>query len=339
MHELLKLLEDPAQPPALQPIIPFPRSSEPLQCQPHKPLIMGILNVTPDSFSDGSSARVGGNRIRGEDEDEEAEDGMTDEAREQVWLAHVLELAKSLIAAGADILDIGGMSTRPGVRDTDVTVEEELARVVPVIQAIRLEGLTVPISVDTFRPEVAARAVEAGASCVNDVRGGREEGMLQAMAELGCPVVLMHSRGDSVGMLRPESKDYSGLGGVVEGVKSELMDLVTRAEEAGVKRWNIILDPGIGFAKTHSDNLLLLKSLGPMFGSRSPLAPFAHLVGASRKGFIGTVLDRPNAKEREFGNAAINAKCTSSGVVDILRVHEVGPARDVVMMTSAMEVV
>lgn len=299
---------------------------------------MGILNVTPDSFSDGSASRVGGNRIRAEDfEDEDDEDGLTDEAREQAWLAHVLELAKALVESGADILDVGGMSTRPGVKDTDVTVEEELARVVPVIQAIRLEGLTVPISVDTFRPEVAAQAIEAGGSCVNDVRGGREEGMLKMMADLGCPVVLMHSRGDSVGMLKAASKDYSSLGGVVEGVKRELMDLVERAEQAGVKRWNIILDPGIGFAKTHDDNLLLLKSLPVLFGAGSPLAPFAHLVGASRKGFIGTVLDRPDPKQREFGNAAINATCVTSGVVDVLRVHDVGSAKDVVKMLSAIE--
>ena len=340
MLDLLNLLQDPTQPPALNPIIPFPLHSEPLQCHAYRPLVMGILNVTPDSFSDGSAARVGSNRLKGEDDDddEENEDGLTEEAREQAWLTHVLTLAKALVDSGADILDIGGMSTRPGVKDTDVTVEEELARVVPVIQAIRLEGLTVPISVDTFRPQVAARAVEAGASCVNDVRGGREDGMLKTMAELECPVVLMHSRGDSVGMLKAESKDYSGLGGVVEGVKRELIDLVERAEQAGVRRWNIILDPGIGFAKTHQDNLLLLKSLPLLFGLDSPLAPFAHLVGASRKGFIGTVLDRPDPMQREFGNAAINAKCTTSGVVDVLRVHEVKPAKDVVKMMSAIEI-
>jgi dihydroneopterin aldolase/2-amino-4-hydroxy-6-hydroxymethyldihydropteridine diphosphokinase/dihydropteroate synthase len=316
VSELLVELEDPNEPPALLPIIPFPSPSLPVQNNPYRPVIMGILNVTPDSFSDGSANRV-----------------VKDESSS---LEHVLQLARDLVADGAGILDIGGMSTRPGVDDKDVSVEEELARVVPVIQALRIEGIKVPISIDTFRPEVAEQAILAGASCINDVRGGREEGMLEVMAKMDVPVVLMHSRGDSKEMLADKAKNYDDLGGVVAGVNQELKETVRRAEQAGIKRWNIILDPGIGFAKTLEGNLKLLKSLEELFGKGSGLEGFAALIGASRKGFIGTILDKPIAKDREWGNAVVSARAASSGVVDIVRVHEPSPARDVITMTGAI---
>ena len=341
MADLLQLLRsqeaDPEQPPALVPIIPFGLPSRPGRCDPHRPLIMGILNVTPDSFSDGEIGRV---RRTAEAEEEEDID-------EKVWLEHVLGLARQLIANGADILDIGGMSTRPGVSDASVTVEEELSRVVPVIQAIRVEGIDIPISVDTFRPEVAEAAVAAGANCINDVRGGREAGMLETMSRLEVPVVLMHSRGNSISMTSDQAKDYTSTGGVVNGVITELSETIRQAEQAGIKRWNTILDPGIGFAKTLKGNLELLRSLEKLFGDpptaidSAPkevvLDSYNVLVGASRKGFVGTVTSRSSPQDREYGNAAITARCTDSGIVSIVRVHEPGPTKDVIMMTRAIK--
>jgi dihydroneopterin aldolase/2-amino-4-hydroxy-6-hydroxymethyldihydropteridine diphosphokinase/dihydropteroate synthase len=310
---LLAKLEEPTQPPALHRVIPFAQPARPLHLVCGAPLIMGILNVTPDSFSDGSSDRVS-----------------------ETSLEHVLDLAKSLITRGADILDVGGMSTRPGVNDADVTVEQELGRVIPVIQALRIEGIEVPISIDTFRAQVAEQAVLAGASCINDVRGGREEGMLDVMARMNVPVILMHSRGDSKEMLSTAAHDYSLHGGVIQGVRAEMAETVARAEKAGIRSWNIILDPGIGFAKSHEGNLQLLRALPDLFGKGTGLESYAVLVGASRKGFIGKVLDQPVAKEREFGNAAVTAVCCQSGRVDVVRVHEPRPARDVVRMLKAI---
>lgn len=309
----LSNLEDPTQPPALHRVIPFPLPAQPLHLARGAPLIMGILNVTPDSFSDGSADRVS-----------------------ETSLEHVLDLAKSLVAEGAEILDIGGMSTRPGVNDADVSVEQELGRVIPVIQALRIEGIDVPISIDTFRAQVAEQAILAGASCINDVRGGREEGMFDVMARTNVPVILMHSRGDSQEMLSTAAHDYEPDGGVVQGVRREMAETVARAESAGVKSWNIILDPGIGFAKSHEGNLQLLKALPDLFGPGTGLESYAVLVGASRKGFIGKVLDRPVAKEREFGNAAVTAVCCQSEHVDVVRVHEPRPARDVIRMLKAI---
>lgn len=281
---------------------------------------MGILNVTPDSFSDGSAERS-------------LSDGKD---TNQSSLNNIIELAKQLVADGADIIDIGGMSTRPGVQDTDVSVQDELARVIPVIQALRIEGFDVPISIDTFRPEVAEGAILAGASCINDVRGGKETGMLEVMARLDVPVVLMHTRGNSVEMTTQAAQDYRSTEGVVKGVQKELMETVMLAERAGVKRWNIILDPGIGFAKTQQGNLQLLSSLEQIFEPGSGLDCFSTLVGASRKGFIGAILGKSQPRDREWGNAAITARCAHSGVVDIIRVHEPAPALDVIKMSSAM---
>ncbi len=273
---------------------------------------MGILNVTPDSFSDGDQRRV-----------------------DPASLEHVVALAKQMITDGADILDIGGMSTRPGVTNDSVSEDEEISRVVPVIQALRLDEVNVPISIDTFRPVVAEQAILAGASCINDVRGGREPGMLEMMAKLDVPVVLMHSRGDSVSMSSAQATDYSALSGVVSGVRKETEAMVDRAEAAGIRRWNIVLDPGIGFAKTLEGNMELLRHLPELVAQESELHGLPMLVGASRKGFIGTVTGKKVATEREFGNAAVTSMCCASGVVDIVRVHSVGPTKDVISMWAA----
>lgn len=316
--------------PTLFPVIPFPLPAKPISLHPYRPLIMGILNVTPDSFSDGSESKVSS-------------------------LDTVITLAKQLILDGADILDIGGMSTRPGVSDSSVSIDEELSRVIPVIQALRLEEIHVPISVDTFRPAVAEAAIHAGASCINDVRGGREEGMLEVMKRMDVPVVLMHSRGDSISMLSEEAKDYSMYadagggrdGAVLRGVQVELMSQVDLARKEGVKDWNIILDPGVGFAKNQPDTLRLINNVDTLFTSSStatsstltptPTQPHAVLVGTSRKGFIGSIISQPIASLREFGNAAITTTLAGQKSVNVIRVHDVKAARDVVNMTAALK--
>jgi dihydroneopterin aldolase/2-amino-4-hydroxy-6-hydroxymethyldihydropteridine diphosphokinase/dihydropteroate synthase len=174
---------------------------------------------------------------------------------------------------------------------------------------------------------------------INDVRGGREEGMLQVMAQCGIPVVLMHSRGDSTSMTSSALQDYSSDGGVIPGVKKELGEVIKRALEAGVKEWDIILDPGIGFAKSHEDNLALLRGLPQL--SEGELSRYPMLVGASRKGFVGKVTGRTikaEAAQRGWGDAVINAWCTLNGGegVNVLRVHDVRGAVESVRMAEAL---
>ncbi|KAK8865832.1 dihydropteroate synthase [Kwoniella newhampshirensis] len=304
-----------SDPPALQPIIPFTHPARPIRLSiPATPHIMAIFNATPDSFSDGDPSRTDA--------------------------AYAVQACKGLVDSPFPpaILDIGGMSTRP--KSEPCTEEEELARVVPLIRAIRGSSeprlATIPISIDTYRPLVARAAVEAGANCINDVRGGREDGMLEIMAELDVPVVLMHSRGDSTSMTTAELQDYTSFGGVVKGVQAELAETVEKALKAGVKKWNIILDPGLGFAKSHEDNLRLLKHLPEIIIPGSKLEGYPILVGGSRKGFVGKVIGREVASERGFGDAALNSWCMASEVVDILRVHEPREAGEVVRMGLAI---
>lgn len=271
---------------------------------------MSILNTTPDSFSDGG---------------------------DHLSLDSSLASAREHLRLGAQILDVGGMSTRPGA--ADVTPEEEAARVVPLIRALRAEGVEAPISVDTFRPEVARAAVEAGADIINDVLGGTEEGMLEVIADLDVPVVLMHSRGTPKTM--SSLTEYEG-GYVVAGVRRELAARVQRALGAGVKRWNIILDPGVGFAKTGEDNLVLLRHLAASLGHGLPageegawLSEFPSLVGLSRKRFIGTLTGREVAKERVLGTAA-GVTASVAGGADIVRVHDVEAMLDVVKVADGI---
>jgi dihydroneopterin aldolase/2-amino-4-hydroxy-6-hydroxymethyldihydropteridine diphosphokinase/dihydropteroate synthase len=185
------------------------------------------------------------------------------------------------------------------------------------------------ISVDTYRAAVARAAVRAGASCINDVRAGREEGMLAAMAQADVPVVLMHSRGDSTSMAN--EADYAH--GVVAGLAAELAQRVAAARAAGVKRWDIVLDPGLGFAKTYEQNLVLVRDM-PTFAALLPGYPI--LVGASRKGFVGKATGIEAAQDRAPGDAAVNALCAVSGVVDVLRVHDSAGARASVRMAVAV---
>ncbi|GAA5994600.1 trifunctional dihydropteroate synthetase/dihydrohydroxymethylpterin pyrophosphokinase/dihydroneopterin aldolase FOL1 [Rhodotorula paludigena] len=287
---------------------PFSRASAPATST--RTTIMSILNVTPDSFSDGGDHST---------------------------LERALAAAKLHLAHGADILDVGGMSTRPGA--ANISPDAEAERVVPVISALRADSASpaareVPISIDTFRPSVARAAVAAGATLVNDVYGGREHGMLDAMADLACPVVLMHSRGDPSTMTR--LTDYSAHGGVVGGMRAELEQSVEAALGKGVRRWNILLDPGIGFAKTAQQNFALLRALPAIFGpaSDSPLREFPVLVGLSRKRFLAP--EKDDAKDRIAETSAATAACVASGVCEVVRVHDTKEMRDVVRVADAI---
>ena len=269
-------------------------------CWGKRPAVMGVVNLTPDSFSDGGRF----NRL----------DLALREASRQV-------------SAGADVLDLGAQSTRPGAEE--VGAEEELRRLLPSLGAIRSAHPQLIISVDTFLAPVAEAALEAGADWINDVSGGRRDpAMLSLVAEAGCPYVLMHSRGDSSTM--DACTDY-GDRGVVAGVLHELRLSTDRALAAGLRREQLIWDPGLGFAKTNEQNLELLCRLEALQGDGIPL-----LLGPSRKRFIGAVLDEPRARARIWGTAAVCARAVAAGV-QVLRVHDVGPISQVVRMAAAVK--
>jgi dihydropteroate synthase len=264
--------------------------------------LMGILNVTPDSFSDG---------------------GQFDQ------LNAALAQAQRLAAAGADILDIGGQSTRPQAEE--VPLAEELRRVVPVIQAIRSLSASEPaqnrpISVDTTKAAVAEAAVAAGADLVNDISGGTyDPEILPTVARLGVPIVLMHLRGTPKTM--QQMTDYPDLIGELATVLSQRAEA---AIEAGIARDRIVLDPGIGFAKTFAQNLEILRHLPQLRALGFPL-----LVGTSRKGFIGHLLDQPDPQQRVWGTAATCCAAVAGGA-DILRVHDLAEMRDVCRVADAL---
>ena len=261
--------------------------------------VMGVLNLTPDSFSDG---------------------GVFDRPE------RALSQAGRMLAAGADVLDLGAQSTRPGA--IEVGSEEELSRLLPVLSAIRSAHPRALLSIDTFLAPVAAAALAAGADWINDVSGGRRDpAMLPLIAAAGCPYVLMHSRGDSQSM--EGLTDYGALG-VVEAVHQALQRATERALACGVQRQQLIWDPGLGFAKTTDQNLEMLRGLHRLRGDGIPL-----LVGPSRKRFIGAVLQEPRAKARLWGTAAVVAQCASVGV-EMVRVHDVAPLRQVAQMADAL---
>ena len=268
-------------------------------CWGHRPAVMGVINLTPDSFSDGGRF----NRV----------DLALNEASRQ-------------LLQGAQVLDLGAQSTRPGA--VDVGSEEELSRLLPCLQSIRAAHAQVILSVDTFRASVARAALEAGADWINDVSGGRRDpAMLPLIADAGCPYVLMHSRGDSQTM--DACTDY-GEEGVVAGVLQELRLSTDRALQAGLIREQLIWDPGLGFAKTNEQNLQLIQQLEDLQQEGIPL-----LLGPSRKRFIGAVLDQPRAKARIWGTAAVCARAVEAGV-HVVRVHDVGPISQVVTMAAAV---
>lgn len=258
--------------------------------------VMGILNATPDSFSDGG------------------EHAAPPEA-----IAHGLWLLEQ----GADLVDVGGESTRPGADPVDQ--DEELARVVPVIEGVLAEAPEAIVSIDTTKAAVAAAALEAGASLVNDVSGlTADEGMLEVVAEAGAPLVLMHMRGTPRTMR--QMTDYED---VVEEVCARLAAQVERAVDAGIEPRQIVLDPGIGFAKTAAQSYALMERLGR-------LCELGHavLLGTSRKSFLGARLGK-SVGERRWGTAASLA-CGVMAGAHILRVHDVAEAVDVVRVAEAI---
>jgi len=268
--------------------------------------IMAVLNLTPDSFSDGG----------------------IHSPTDLISLSHTI---KSHIAAGASILDIGGQSTRPGA--ADVGEAEELQRIIPAIELIRSmpETSNVAISVDTYRASVAAEAVKAGADIINDVSAGTmDPEMLSTVSRTGKTVVLMHMRGTPETMTT--MTDYPD--GVVETVGRELLARVEAAEAAGIRRWRIVLDPGIGFAKTQAQNLELLRRLDELRDYEG-LKGLPWLVGASRKGFIGRITDVREPRERSWGTAAAVTAAVKGGA-DVVRVHDVEEMAKVVRMAEAI---
>lgn len=322
--------------------------------QKSKTYIMATLNATPDSFSDGSRHNS---------------------------ISTGVAYASSSTASGADIIDVGGYSTRPHA--AYVSPDEEISRVVPIIQAIRSDQgqqsksadpqlADVLISVDTFRAEVVLAAVQAGANCINDVHAftGPEYPLTSSSAEhfirmrsiardLAVPVILMHSRGEA-----SANKDYSaysyaadieGRGSVLEGVRLELGEKVEAAVKGrgGIRRWLVIVDPGIGFSKTVEGNLELLRNASAITSEstcpgvlsiRNPLAGFPQLIGASRKSFLGSILERPHgaqpgrqtkADERGWATAAV-VSCAVQQKASIVRVHDVQEMGDVIKVSSEL---
>lgn len=268
---------------------------------------MGVLNITPDSFSG---------------------DGLVSEAE---TVERATEQARGFLAAGADILDIGGESTRPGSRL--ITAEEEVARVIPVVTAVAtLPGAVV--SIDSFKADVAAAALDAGAHIVNDVWGLRADPAMAALtAERGAPVILMHNRSRPNDVELDARLGGSYLGAVYDDLMvdicAEILQLVETAREAGVPDDQIIVDPGIGFGKTVTQNLAIINQI-----DRIKALGFPVLLGASRKSFIGRVLDVP-VDQRLEGSAAASAIGILRGA-DIIRVHDVEAMTRIARMTDAI---
>lgn len=254
----------------------------------NRTLIMGILNTTPDSFSDG-----------GKHND----------------LPKAMEQVKKLIAEGADIIDIGGESTRPGF--APVPIDVELKRVLPVIEAIRSFS-DIPISIDTYKAATAKSAIEAGADIINDIWGAKADPDMPRVASLlDVPIILMHNR---------KNPNYTDL---ITDMKRDLLESVELVKQAGVKDKHIIVDPGIGFAKTYEDNLTIMNHLETFHDLGYPL-----LLGTSRKSFIGLALGL-NVDERLEGTGATVCLGVSKGV-QIVRIHDVGPITKMVRMMDAM---
>jgi len=268
---------------------------------------MGIVNATPDSFS-------GDGVMRGEE-----------------WLAAAVAQGLAHVAAGAHVLDVGGESTRPGSQP--IALEEELRRAIPVVRELARRA-SVPISIDTYKAEVARQAVEAGATIINDVWGLRmDPDMGRVAADSGAAVVVMHNRSqpkDAVQEARLGGR-YVGVeyDDLIEDIKRELSESVELALRAGVKPERIILDPGIGFGKTVEQNLELIRRFGEFKALGYPL-----LAGPSRKSFIGYTLDLP-PDQRAEGTAAVVALCIAHGA-DLVRVHDVAMMSRVARMADAI---
>lgn len=256
-----------------------------------KTLIMGILNITPDSFSDGGTYQN---------------------------LDEIIKRAKQMVEDGADIVDVGGESTRPG--STVVTLEEELNRVIPVIKRL-VQEVEVPISVDTYKAEVARQAVEAGASIINDIGGAKFDPLMpEVMAQSGAYVILMHNRKpdmsqtDCITTISGELTQYDD---IVETVRDELKESIELVKAAGVSDDKIIIDPGIGFAKTVDKNIELMQRVSELHDLGYPI-----LLGVSKKGSIGHLLGGLDVNNRAEGTMAATCFAVSQEI-EIVRVHDV----------------
>jgi 2-amino-4-hydroxy-6-hydroxymethyldihydropteridine diphosphokinase/dihydropteroate synthase len=277
--------------------------------------VMRILNVTPDSFSDGGThfrkldavAAVGGKFW----------------SQESPLPDNVSEFS---------IVDVGGQSSAPGAQD--VSSEEEISRIGPYIEAMKefYHGKGITLSVDTYRASVADAAVKAGAEIINDISAGQlDPDMLPTMARLGKTICLMHMRGTPETMT--QLTDYSP-DGLIATIATELLARVAAAEEAGIRRWRIILDPGIGFAKTQDQNLEILRRLDEL-RDWPGLRGLPWLVGSSRKNFVGRVTGVTEPKDRVWGTAATVAAAVQGGA-DIVRVHDVKEMGQVAKMSDAI---
>lgn len=277
---------------------PHPTLSSLLPELGQRTAIMGILNITPDSFSDGGNY-------------------------ETTEIA--IEAGFRMVMDGADLVDVGGESTRPGSKK--VPEAEELARVLPVIRGLVARGITA-ISIDTNKAEVARQAVAAGAAMINDISALRfDPEMPRVAAEAAVPLVLSHTRGRPEVMQRG---DLSYEGGVLQAVRASLAESVALAEAAGLPRELILLDPGIGFGKTVEQNTALLHQLRSLSDWGAPI-----LVGTSRKSFLGALTGRA-VDRREFATAA-SVACAIAHGADVVRVHDVLATRDVVRVADAIE--
>jgi len=260
-----------------------------------RPRIAGVINVTPDSFSDGGSFLDAGDAI-----------------------AHGLKLAEE----GADLLDVGGESTRPGA--AEISAQDEIARVVPVIEALA-KKTAIPIAIDTSKPEVMRAAVAAGAGFINDVRALRRDGALDAAAALKVPVCLMHMQGEPGTM-----QDAPHYEDVVSDVRRFLAERLFACEMSGIDKKRVVVDPGFGFGKTLEHNLALLRALDQFAALGVPL-----LVGLSRKGMIGTLTGRKRPADRAAGSAAAALLAVQKGAA-IVRVHDVAVTRDALAVWEAV---
>jgi len=258
--------------------------------------VMGVLNVTPDSFSDGGQFLDAGRAID-----------------------HGLDMA----AEGAAILDVGGESTRPGSQS--VPTAEQIRRVVPVIAGLARQ-VEIPISIDTANADVARAALEAGAALINDITALADEHLARLAGDVQVPVVLMHMQGTPATMQSEPQYDD-----VVGEVLHFLLERAKRAESFGIPSEHVVIDPGIGFGKTLSHNLSLLKYI-----DRFVATGYRVLVGTSRKRFLGSLTGREEPQARIFGTAATVALCAAAGV-SIVRVHDVAAMRDVVRVTAAIQ--
>lgn len=265
----------------------------------NEPHVMGVVNVTPDSFSDGGSLF----------------------SSQSLSIDAAMGRARTMVDEGASFLDIGGESTRPGANP--VSVQQELDRVIPVIEAIRA-SLDVVVSIDTSTPEVISAAAKAGAGLINDVRALGREGALQAAAKTQLPICLMHMQGDPKTM-----QDNPVYNCVVDDIGSYFDQRVDQCSVAGITKDRIIIDPGFGFGKTLGHNLQLLNHLDVLSNKGLPV-----LVGMSRKSMIGNVLNRP-VDERLNGGIAVSVMAYERGA-RIVRVHDVGPNVDALRMAHAV---